>query len=96
MKNKYDLCGFVDVFTRQSVQSGIAVRFKKRRREQKLSRKALSVKSDVSYATIRRFEETGEISLSSLLKLAQELNYIEDFNGLFASPVITDLKDYNI
>ena len=96
MKSKYDISVFVEVSTRQSVQKGIAERFTKRRKEQKLSRKTLSIKSDVSYASIRRFENTGEISLSSLLKLAQAMNYIEDFNGLFISPAISDLRDYKI
>ena len=96
MKNKYDISGFVGVSTRQSVQNGIAERFKKRRKKQKLSRLALSVKSDVSYASIRRFENMGEISLSSLLKLAQAVNCLEDFTELFSSAVVTDLKDYKI
>ena len=94
MKNKYDISGFVDVSTRQTVQIEIAERFKKRRKEQKLSRKALSIKSDVSYASIRRFENTGEISLSSLLKLAQAVSCLKDFIELFARTVVTDLKDY--
>ena len=94
MKNKYDISGFVDVSTRQTVQIEIAERFKKRRKEQKLSRKELSAKSDVSYASIRRFENTGEISLSSLLKLAQAINCLKDFTELFGNPIITDLKEY--
>ena len=94
MKNKYDISVFVDVSTRQSVQIEIAKRFKKRRKEQKLSRKALSIKSDVSYASIRRFENTGEISLSSLLKLAQAMHYLKDFTGLFGNAIVTDLKEY--
>jgi hypothetical protein len=49
----------------------------------------------VSYASLRRFETSGEISLSSLLKIAQALGALEDFNQLFKHKIITDLKDFN-
>ncbi len=39
--------------------------------------------SSVSYATIRKFEQTGEISLKSLLTLAKALNETELFLALF-------------
>jgi len=43
----------------------------------------LSSKSDVSYATIRKFEKTGEISLKSLLKIAAALGENAPFATLF-------------
>ena len=73
IKNKYDLNNFVRTLTEQSVLSGIVERVRERRKELKISQKELSQKSGVSYASIRRFESTGEISFNSLLKIASVL-----------------------
>lgn len=94
METKFDIGQFVGVLTEQSVVSGIVERVKKKRRQMKLSQKELSKKSGVTYASIRRFEATGEISLSSLLKIAHALNALKDFEGVFKGEVITSLKDY--
>lgn len=94
MESKYDISQFVDVLTEQSVMSGLANREKKRRKKLKISQKELSEKSGVTYASIRRFESTGEISLSSLLKIANALGYLSDFEKVFQSEKIKNLKDY--
>ena len=96
MKNNYDIKTFTDKPTRQTVQEEVVKRFRQRRKEQKISQKVLSEKSGVAYATIRRFESTGEISFSSLLKLAQAINCINDFTFLFSNQFVKSLKDYKI
>ena len=55
--------------------------------------KDLSVKSGVSYASIRRFEEAGEISLTSLIKLANAIDCLNDFDALFKNAKISSLKE---
>ena len=94
MVNKFDIGQFVGALTEQSVVNGIVERVKKKRRQMKLSQKQLSQKSGVTYASIRRFETTGEISLSSLLKIAHALDALKDFEGVFKGQTITSLKDY--
>ena len=94
MKNKFDIGDFVNTQTIQSVTNGIVEREKKRRKQMHLSQKKLSIRSGVSYASIRRFENTGEISLGSLLKIAMALDCLEDFNSVFSHPFIDNLKDY--
>ncbi len=94
MKNKYDLSDFVPVLTEQKVLSNLTKRIKERRKEAKLTQKGLSLKSGVSYASIRRFERTGEISLRSLLRIADALDALADFETLFSNEIIGDLKDY--
>ena len=94
MRNKYDISEFVDINTIQSVTTKIIDRVKEKRKKMKIYRQTLSEKTGVSYASIRRFEETGEISFSSLLKIARELDALEDFDKLFTSEKITNLKDY--
>ncbi len=95
MKNNFDISGFVETLTEQKVKENLSKRFIERRKEAKISQVALAEKSGVSYASIRRFENSGEISLSSLLKLANVLNYLADFEKLFSTIQIPNLKDYN-
>ncbi len=94
MKNIFDISSFVKVETIQSINCGIVTRVKLRRKEMKYSQKVLAVRSGVSFGSIKRFEQTGEISLSSLLKIANALNCLNDFNSLFKNRIITNLKDY--
>ena len=75
------------------VRKKIADRFRLRRKERKLSRKKLSLLSGVSYASIRRFEETGNISLNSLLLLASKLDALSDFDALFAKKRPTNIDE---
>lgn len=96
MENKFDIGQFVNTLTEQSVINGLVERVKKKRKQMKLSQKLLSQKSGVTYASIRRFETTGDISLSSLLKMAHALDALKDFEGLFKGQTITNLKDYEV
>ena len=94
MEKKFDIGQFVNTLTEQSVVNGIVERAKKKRKQMKISQKELSQKSGVTYASIRRFETTGEISLTSLLKIAHALDALKDFENLFKGQAITNLKDY--
>ena len=94
MESKFDIGTFVGVLTEQAVAKNLTERFIKRRKELKVSQKELAVRSGVSYASIRRFEGTGEISLSSLISLANSIGLMSDFNQLFNHPVIINLKDF--
>lgn len=64
-------------------QLEIAKRFYVIRKDKRISRKRLSELSGVPFSTIRRFEETGNISLSSLTKLAIALRLYDDLDNLF-------------
>ena len=63
----------------------IEEREKALRRKKKLSRKDLSEKANVSYGSLKRFEETGNISLTSMIKLAIALECTAEFETLFQS-----------
>lgn len=95
MKNTFDISDFVKVNTIQSITIGLVGRVKKLRKAKKLTQKALAQKSGVTYASFRRFESSGDISLLSLLKIANALNCLGDFNELFKNDIITDLKSFN-
>lgn len=96
MKNKFNINQFVEVITPQSMAQKLAEKEKTSRKQMKLTQKELSVRSGVSYASVRRFENSGEISLFSLLKIANVLGVLEDFNTLFTRKAITSLKDFDV
>ena len=48
------------------------------------SQQTLSQRSGVSYSVIKKFEQTGKISLESLLKMALVLGSLKEFYSLFA------------
>ena len=64
-------------------QLEITKRFISIRKEKKVSQRRLSELSGVSYASIRRFEKTGDISFSSLVKIAIALRLYDDLDNLF-------------
>lgn len=74
--------------------SALVERVRARRKEQGLSQKQLAAHSGVSYASVRRFETEGEISLSSLMRIAQVLDCMQDFDALFRTKRIVDLKEF--
>ena len=94
MVRNFDIGQFVNALTEESVLNNMVARVKKKRKAMKISQKALAEQSGVSYASIRRFETTGEISLVSLLKIAHALQCLKDFEELFKGSPITNLKDF--
>lgn len=96
MEKRFDISDFVDTPTIQSVIISLITKVKARRKELKLSQKRLAQKSGVSYASIRRFESSGDIAFLSLLKIAVALNCLEDFNTLFNNRIFTNLKDLKL
>lgn len=75
-------------------QLAIANRFTHIRKRKKVSQKRLSELSGVSYASIRRFENTGDISLCSLVKIAMALQLYDDLDKLFEMKrVYTSIED---
>jgi transcriptional regulator with XRE-family HTH domain len=73
----------VNMMTPSEMQKRVASRARDLRLELNLSQQTLSEKSGVSYGSLKKFEQTGQISLESLLKLAVILGCMDDFNSLF-------------
>lgn len=75
------------------INKDIAARIRARRKEQNLSQVQLSKKSDVSLGSIKRFERTGEISLTSLIKIAFALGIEDDFDLLFSKKGYASIQE---
>ena len=69
--------------TPEEINMALAQRLSRIRKRQKLTQQELSVKSNVSYGSIKRFETSGQISLISLTKLCVALGCVEEIKALF-------------
>jgi transcriptional regulator with XRE-family HTH domain len=74
----------LNIMAPEEIQKAIASKVRNLRLELNLSQQTLSKKSGVSYGSLKKFEQTGQISMASLLKLAVVLGRIDDFLTLFA------------
>ena len=63
------------------------------RKQEKMSQRELSERSGVAYASIRKFESTGIISLESLLKICEALKRLEDFESILLPSDMKRKKD---
>ena len=70
----------------------IASRAREVRIANDLRQSDLSQRSAVPLSTIRVFERSGVISFVYLVKLLRALSIVEELDGLFKKPEITDLK----
>ena len=75
------------------VATQIATRVKTRRLELSLTQEGLASRAGIKFATYRRFEQTGEISLRGLLQIAFALNALAEFDTLFAQKQYKSLDD---
>lgn len=69
--------------TPEEIIKNVALRVKQIRKRKKISQIQLSVMSNVSYGSIKRFETTGEISLLFLTQIAIALDCVNEIRELF-------------
>jgi transcriptional regulator with XRE-family HTH domain len=63
------------------------------REQENMSQMELSERSGVAYASVRKFESIGIISLESLLKICEALKRLKDFELLFSPNDMKRKKD---
>ena len=73
----------LNIFTPTEIEKQVALNGKKLRLKFNLTRKTLSENSGVSFSSIKRYETTGKISFTNLLKIASALGCLDDFSSLF-------------
>lgn len=77
----------------KDIDMEIAFRVRKKRKLNKLTQEQLSRKSGVSLGSVKRFERTGEISLTSLVKIAFALGCEKDFDELFSQKEYRSIQE---
>ena len=84
---------FVNAESPNDVAMNISARVKARRLELNLTQEGLASRAGLKFATYRRFEQVGEISLRGLLQIAFALNALPDFEMLFAQKQYQSLDE---
>ncbi|HEX3556722.1 MAG TPA: helix-turn-helix transcriptional regulator [Thermoanaerobaculia bacterium] len=79
--------------TPEQVSQSLAARVKALRLARGWKQATLAQRSGVSLASLRRFEESGKVSLQSLLDLAFALNRLDDFDVLFLGSPASSLTE---
>lgn len=65
------------------VKMELAQKIKRIRKSKGYTQQELAKRTQVSYGSIKRFEQSGEISLIHLLEIANILDVLADFDLLF-------------
>ncbi len=71
--------------TPEEIDLAVAANAKKLRKRLGISQQKLSEMSGVSYASIKRFEATGNVSLLSLTKIAIALDAVKGIKHIFTN-----------
>lgn len=77
----------------KEIQTNIALRIRDIRKRRRLSQQSLAEKSGVSLGSVKRFENTGEISLKSLIKIAIALEIDDELSELFAEVPFLSIEE---
>ena len=77
----------INIYMPAEISRTLASKARNLRLQYRMKQATLSEKSGVPAISIRRFESTGNISLSSLLKIAGALNCLDGFLILFPTHV---------
>ena len=75
------------------INKKIAERIRAIRKRRKLSQKELGEKSGVSLGSVKRFEQSGEISLLSLTKIAIALEIDDEMKNLFTDVPFQSIEE---
>lgn len=79
--------------TPKEIEKIISGRLTALRKRKKLTQFRLCEKAGVSYGSLKRFEQTGDISLQSLIKIAIALDVETELIELFDEPHIESIEE---
>lgn len=79
--------------TAEELNQKLADRVRNIRRRRSISQQKLADMSGVSYGSIKRFEQTGQISLLSLTRIAMALDIAGELRNLFTEVPYQDIQE---
>lgn len=79
--------------TWSEINNEIAGKIIRLRKRKKITQKELAIRSGVSLGSIKRFEQSGEISLQSLSKIAIALEVEDELLDLFNNVPFTSIEE---
>lgn len=75
------------------INNDIAQKIVRLRKRKKITQKQLVVRSGVSLGSLKRFEQSGEISLQSLTKIAIALDVENELEDLFNNVPFASIEE---
>ena len=75
------------------INNNIAQKIVRLRKRKKITQKQLAARSGVSLGSLKRFEQSGEISLQSLTKIAIALDVENELEDLFNSVPFASIEE---
>ena len=75
------------------INNDIAQKIVRLRKRKKITQKQLAVRSGVSLGSLKRFEQSGEISLQSLTKIAIALDVENELEDLFNNAPFASIEE---
>jgi len=81
------------LWTPDEVARDLAEKARQVRLARKWKQSTLAERSGVTLASLRRFERTGQVSLSNLLKLSFSLGRLDDFEPLLRVPEAGSVRE---
>ena len=81
------------LYAPSDVAMALAQRLKGIRKRRKITQRQLAARSNVSYASLCRFEQTGLISLEGFIKISMELGVVDEVKDLFTRPVYHSIEE---
>ena len=75
------------------INNDIAQKIVRLRKRKKLTQKQLAARSGVSLGSLKRFEQSGEISLQSLTKIAIALDVENELEDLFNNVPFASIEE---
>lgn len=85
----------IEYKTPVQILQDIGLRAKSARLRDNMSRKTLAEKAGVSEASLKRFETTGQVSLSSLVQLLMALDRLAELDELLAEQTPRSVRELN-
>ena len=75
------------------INNNIAQKIVRLRKRKKITQKQLAARSGVSLGSLKRFEQSGEISLQSLTKIAIALDVENELEDLFNNVTFASIEE---
>jgi len=83
----------IEFLTLAEIMQAIAQRFKGLRLHHNWTRASLAARSGLNENTIKRFENSGQITMASLLRLAVAMDAQHEFLNLFPVPQVHSIAE---
>ena len=87
---------FLQLLTPASAQRLLADRVREIRVGLGLKQSTIATRAGVALPTLRRFEQTGEVSLKYLTRICHALGRIDEFEKIFQPPVAATMTEFEL